>query len=119
MSIDALVENYVTEARLRKATKESISSALDNLRTKTAGRLRPFRPGEWEPQDRQRADHYGGNDYYDDDDDDDGGDNPWESEYEYPLQREVTDALKKAGIDPRSCYIEVDEKGFVDVDPRK
>jgi hypothetical protein len=113
-----LIESYVVEARLQKATRESISSALDSLRTKTAGRLKPNGVGDWNPQDRQRSDHYDSGNYYDDDDDDDR-ENPWSAEYEYPLQREVTEALKKAGIDPRSCYIEVDEKGFVNVSPRK
>jgi len=118
MGIVESIDHLLVEG-LQKGTRETISNALDNLRTRTAGRLRPFRPGEWEPQDRQRSDLYDGGNYYDDDDEDGYDENPWSDEYEYPLQREVTAALKKAGIDPRSCYIEVDEKGFVNVDPRK
>lgn len=98
-----------------------VKSALANRKTKTGGRLELDKEGSdenfisFEPQYRQRLDHYGTS-YDSDDEEQEGWDEEgWEQDYAGPLRDEVEAMLKDAGFDLNQWVVDVGEKGHVEV----
>lgn len=113
----AAAENPPTKAVDTQAALEAIKTALSGKRTATGGILKSEgmdeqqRTAFFEPQYRERLDHYGTS-YSDDGEEQEGWDSEgWEENYAGPLRKEVEALLKKAGI--KGASVEVGEKGHI------
>ena len=110
-------------------TTDEVTSFLKGMSTKTGGRNRDvnyYAPGSeswqkyaaWsvEPSNRQRLDHYVGQNYWPDEDEDpEGWDSEgWEQEYAGPLRLEVRQKLD-ARFGSGMLDVDIGEKGHIDV----
>lgn len=115
----AAAENPPTKDVDTQAALEAIKAALSGRNTSTGGILRfdeldtQHRAVFFEPQYRERLDHYGTS-YSDDGEEQEGWDSEgWEADYAGPLRKEIEALLKKAGI--KGASVEVGEKGHISV----
>jgi len=99
----------------KEAKLAAMKSALSGRVTKTGGRLilgsTDAQGADFEPQHRQRLDHYGTS-YSDDGDEQEGWDSEgWEDDYARPLSKEVEALLAAAGV--TGFVVDIGEKGHV------
>lgn len=109
------VAPVATSSGSAEAKAKIAHKTLNDLTTKTAGRLRPEGSPiktnygveiSFEPQFRERLDHYGN-------DGDGWDDEGWEQDYAGPLRHEIESALKKSGVE--NAIVDIGEKGHVHV----
>jgi len=103
----------------------AVKAALNNKKTKTGGRLKfngqsaaPYVSVDFEPEHRQRLDHYGTSTQDDGEEQEGWDDEGWEQDYAGPLRKEVEALLKAADL--KDWVVDIGEKGFVYVQlPKK
>lgn len=122
--LDAMNAKMGIDATPKAPSKPAseVKSALNGRKTKTGGRLKlTDADGDslsFEPEYRQRLDHYGTSRSDDGDEQEGWDDEGWEADYAGPLRREVEAMLKSAGVD--DWVVDVGEKGHVEVQlPRR